>query len=86
MPQNGLRFELKNARFPGTELPADFACALRPKGILGTPMAITFTWGGFHGSVIFERWLAGTQALQSQMALGSDVCPLGAMSKLADRR
>jgi hypothetical protein len=83
MPQNGLRFELKNARFPGTELPADFACALRPKGILGTPMSITFTWGGFHGSVIFERWLAGTQALQSQMALGSDVCPLGAMSKLA---
>ena len=50
-PQNGLKIELKDARFPGTQLPADFACELRPKTFLGTPMGIKFTLGGFHGLV-----------------------------------
>ena len=82
-PGNGRRIELKNARFPGTELPADFVCVLRPKNFLGTPMDIKFTLGSFHGQAIFERWLAGQQTLQSNVTLGSDVCPLGAFSKLA---
>src|SRR5207249_1082822 len=51
-PQNGLRIELKDARFPGTQLPADFICELRPKTFLGTPMEISFTLGGFHGRAI----------------------------------
>jgi hypothetical protein len=82
-PQHGLRIELKDARFPGTELPADFVCVIGPKGFLGTPMSITFTLGGFHGEAIFELWLAGQQGLQSPVTLGTDVCPLGATSKLA---
>ena len=46
-PQHGLRIELKQARFPGTQLSADFVCVLHPKGVLGTPMDIKFTLGGF---------------------------------------
>jgi hypothetical protein len=72
-PQNGLRIELKDARFPGTQLPADFICELRPKTFLGTPMEISFTLGGFHGRAIFESWLAGHQPLQSQVTVGSGV-------------
>ncbi len=79
----GFRIQLRNARFPGTQLPADFVCVLQPKGILGTPMDITFTLGGFHGQAVFERWLAGQQLLQSLVMLGSDVCALGTASKLA---
>ena len=81
--QDGLRIELRNARFPGTQLPADFDCVLRPKGFLGTPIDIVFALGGFHGQAIFERWLAGQQLLQSSVILDSDVCPLGATAKLA---
>ena len=82
-PQNGLRIELKDARFPGTQLPADFVCLVGPKGFFGTPMTITFTLGGFHSQVVFELWLAGHQVLQSQVTVGTDVCPLGLTSKLA---
>jgi hypothetical protein len=82
-PQHGLRIELRNARFPGTQLPADFVLVLGPPGFLGTPMELSFTLGGFHAQAILERWLAGTQLLQSPVTLGSDVCPLGASSKLS---
>lgn len=82
-PQNELRIELKGARFPGTQLPADFVCVVRPKGFFGTPMEITFNLGGFHGQVGFELWLAGQQPLQSHVTLNTDVCPLGTASKLA---
>jgi len=80
-PQNELRIELKGARFPGTQLPADFVCVVRPKGFFGTPMEITFNLGGFHGQVVFELWLAGQQPLQSHVTLNTDVCPLGTASK-----
>jgi hypothetical protein len=61
-PQHGLRIELKGARFPGTELPADFVCVLQPKSFLGTPMEIAFTLGGFHGQVVW-----GPMGLQGQV-------------------
>src|ERR1700732_4406408 len=41
----GLRIELKGARFPGTELPADLVCILGKTGFFGTPMDFTFTLG-----------------------------------------
>jgi hypothetical protein len=82
-PPGELRIELTGARFPGTQLPADFVCVVRPKGFFGTPMEITFNLGGFHGGVVFELWLAGRQPLQSHVTLNTDVCPLGAASKLA---
>jgi hypothetical protein len=75
--------ELKGARFPGTELPADFVLKIQPTGTLGTPTSFKFTLGGFQGQVVLERWLAGQQALQSAVTLGQDVCPLGQNSKLS---
>jgi hypothetical protein len=79
----GLRIELKGARFPGTELPADLVCILGKTGLFGTPIDLTFTLGGFHGQATIERWLAGLQLLESEVAVNTDVCPLGTTSKLA---
>jgi len=75
--------ELKGARFPGTNLTADFVLKVKPTGIFGTPASFTFTLGGLQGQVVLERWLAGQQVLQSPVTLGQDVCPLGENSKLS---
>jgi hypothetical protein len=82
-PPRGLTIELKNALFPGTQLPADFKCVLQAHGFLGTPMQITFVLGGFQAQGIIERWLSGQQALQSPMTLNADVCPVGSAGKLS---
>ncbi|MBB5502182.1 hypothetical protein [Paraburkholderia sp. MM5384-R2] len=79
----GLRIELKGARFPGTELPADLVCILGKTGLFGTPMDLTFTLGGFHAQATIERWLAGQQSLESEVSVSTDICQLGAASKLA---
>jgi len=80
---HGATITLKNARFPGTELPADFVLVLAQTGPLGTPAKLTFTLGGFDAQVVIEYWLAGHQVMQSSVTLSGDVCPLGVASKLA---
>ena len=82
-PPKGLTIELKNARFPGTELPADFKCVLQAPGFLGTPIQITFALGGFQAQGIIERWLSGQQVLQSPVTLNAAVCPLGSAGNLS---
>jgi hypothetical protein len=77
------RIELTHARFPGTDLFADFVAVVEPRTFRGTPMTLTFALGGFSARVILERWLAGLQQAQSPVHLATDVCPLGATSKLA---
>ena len=79
----GTRITLTGARFPGTDLSADFVCVLGSTLPIGTPMDLQFTLGGFHGQVIIERWLAGDQVMESTVHVGGDVCPLGVTSKLA---
>jgi hypothetical protein len=74
---------LAGARLPGTLLPADFVLTIGKKGLLGTPGDFKFTLGGFHGTVLLERWLAGVQILQSPVTLNGDICPLGSSSGLA---
>jgi hypothetical protein len=81
-PQQERSIALKNALFPGTQLPADFVLIVGQTGPLGTPGDIEFTLGGFHGQTILERWLAGDQVMQSSITLRGDVCPLGVASKL----
>src|SRR6266446_1107478 len=81
-PPQGTAISLHGARFPGTELPADFVCIVGRTGPFGTPANITFTLGGFHAQVILENWLAGLQPMHSPVAESGDVCPLGATSKL----
>ena len=56
-PQGTTRLELAGARLPGTLLPADFVLIVGKTGPLGTPGEFTFTLGGFHASVVLERWL-----------------------------
>jgi len=80
--QHGLTIQLKNARFPGTELPADLVCEIKPRGPLGTPMSLTFTLGGFRADTIFERWLAGTSFLQSDVTLDLIACHLDSGTSL----
>ena len=82
-PQQGATITLTGARFPGTELPADFVCVIEKTGPFGTPASLTFTFGGFHAQVVLENWLAGVQPMHSSVTVTGDVCPLGATSKLA---
>jgi hypothetical protein len=78
----GTRIELKDARFPGTQLPADFVAEVGPRGAFGTPMRLSFTLGGFGAEVILERWLVGLDAARSAITVDSEVCPLGAASRV----
>jgi hypothetical protein len=78
-----IEIELKNARFPGTLLPADFVCSLGPRTVFGTPMELRFVLGGFDAHTNLEFWLAGEAVAGSTVAFNTDVCPLGATSKLA---
>ena len=82
-PQQTTTITLKNAQFPGTQISADLVLVVRQTGPLGTPGDFAFTFGGFHGQVILEQWLAGNQVMQATITLHDDVCPLGTASKLA---
>ena len=77
------RLTLDGARLPGTDLPADFVVVIGKTGPLGTSADFTFTFGGFHGQVILEHWLAGSAVLQSAVTLNGEICALGASSELA---
>jgi hypothetical protein len=76
------RLTLTGAQLPGTDVPADFVVLIGKTGPNGTSADFTFTFGGFHGQVVLENWLAGSAALQSPVTLNGDICPLGASSKL----
>jgi hypothetical protein len=80
---HAVEIRLKNARFPGTSLPADFVCSLKPRTLLGTPMELRFVLGGFDARTVLERWLSGQALAESAVNLATDVCPLGTASKLA---
>jgi hypothetical protein len=76
------RLTLTGAKLPGTDVPADFVVLIGKTGPNGTSADFAFTFGGFHGQVVLEDWLAGPAVLQSPVKLSGDVCPLGASSKL----
>ena len=76
------RVTLTGAQLPGTDVPADFVVLIGKTGPNGTSADFTFTFGGFHGQVVLENWLAGSAALQSPVTLNGDICPLGVSSKL----
>jgi hypothetical protein len=80
---HAVEIQLKNARFPGTLLPADFTCLLKPRTIFGTPMELKFVLGSFDAHTNLERWLAGQALAESAVTFNTNVCPLGATSKLA---
>jgi hypothetical protein len=77
------RITLQGARFPGTELSADFVLLVEKTTAAGTPATLSFTLGGFKAQVVLEYWLAGQELMHSQVTVSGDVCPLGVSSKLS---
>ena len=76
-----LRLQLFDAKYPGTNLPADMVCELR-EGILGWRMKLRLAIGGFKSEVPFERWLAGAEPARSSIKVNAPVCRLGRASAL----
>jgi hypothetical protein len=71
-----LRIVLRGAKYPGTELPADFACVLR-RGIVGWRMKFRPLLGNSVSNTPFEKWLAGDVPARSYPQLDTGVCRLG---------
>lgn len=63
-----VRVELRNARYPGTDLPADFVCEVRP-GLVKRPMDLRMTLGDFRCEMPLERWLLGAEPARSPMTI-----------------
>lgn len=63
-----VRIELRDARFPGTDIPADLTCEIRP-GLVRRTIDIAMAFGGFKCSMPLEPWLLGAQPAQSKVAV-----------------
>ncbi len=76
-----IHLELTGAKYPGTEIPADFACELR-RSVIGWRMKLNLTLGNFMCEVPFERWLIGAEVARSNVNLNTFVCSLNASSHI----
>ena len=72
---------LSNALYPGTALPADLTCEIRP-GMMKHPMTLTMTLGGFRSSMPLEQWLTGGAWAVSRFASNTVAASLGERAKL----
>ena len=70
-----ISMELTNARYPGTDLPADMACRIE-RGLTGWQMKLRMKLGGFRASVPFERWLLGRETAESTVTIDHRLCAL----------
>lgn len=73
------RLKLKDARFPGTNLPADFEATIVWKAIhneLKWMMRLSFDWGGFDTELVLQEWLEGHASAHSSMLFEGEVCPV----------
>jgi len=78
---NYVRLELKGARYPGTQLPADMVCELR-RGLSGWRMRMRMALGGFRGEVPLESWLAGVKPCRARVRLKGESCQVGERARL----
>lgn len=72
----GYHLALAGARYPGTDLPADFTCELQP-ALLGWRMDLRLALGDLRASVPFERWLMGREPAAGPVRLASTECAFG---------
>src|SRR6185436_10448003 len=79
-----VRFQLANAIYPGTNLPADLTCDLKRTG-RHWHMHLRMGLGEFQTAVPFEKWLAGTQAATSDVRLDGTLCELGQTGRVVTR-
>jgi len=74
--KDAIRIELKDARYPGTRIPADFICDLTRRAE-GWQMHLQLEWGGFESRTPFASWLEGDVPARSRFVMNSHVCDLG---------
>lgn len=79
--KDSIRIELKDARYPGTEIPADLLCELR-RGAAGWQMHLRLGWGGFESRTPFVSWLASVVPARSRVRVDGRVCGLGSSASL----
>ncbi|MCA9661986.1 MAG: hypothetical protein KC486_26845, partial [Myxococcales bacterium] len=78
------RITLTGARFPGTEIPADFEATIFRHLMLPWQIELRLTWGGFHAKAIaLTGFLDGSEKAVSAVALGgARLCPLGGAAEV----
>ena len=76
-----VRVALINARYPGTDLPADMECKVE-RLPAGWRMHLRMALGGFQCEAPFERWLRGKAELRSAVQLDKRVPGPGDSSAL----
>ena len=76
-----IRIALVNARYPGTNLPADMECELT-RAAAGWHMQIKMALGGFQGTAPFEPWLRSEAVPRSIVNLDESLEAFGKSSSL----
>jgi len=79
---NFIHLSLTNARYPGTDLPADLSCELKP-ALVGWRMNLNLALGGFRCEVPFERWLVGMEKALASVKLNAIACSLNDSTKIS---
>ena len=63
MAKDTILVEVRGARYPGTNVSADFTCVI-VRGATGSRMTLAMALGGFSARVPFEQWLAGSATMR----------------------
>jgi len=66
---------LHDARYPGTDIPADFSCAVT-RELGGWRIAMDHSLGHFRAEAPFVDWLIGAHALESTVEVDAALCRL----------
>lgn len=77
-----IRLAFRNARFPGTNLLADFVAELTP-ALFGWTMKLRMHAGQLESEVPFERWLMGELPARSNATGGLPLCSLTKDARLS---
>ncbi len=76
-----IRIELRNARYPGTNIPADLTLEVRP-GLMRRTMDLRLAFGGFACSMPLEPWLLGTEPARANVKLDAHQLPMDDQTNL----
>jgi hypothetical protein len=79
--KGSIRVELRGALYPGTDLPADLTCEIRP-GLVRRSMDLSLALGGFTARMPLEAWLMGIEPARSPVTFAGERCPLDATTHL----
>ena len=77
-----IQLSLRNARYPGTDIPADFTCEIR-SGVTDSTVQFQFLFGKLTLKGGFEKWLLGFKPLHAPIRLHQKSLPLGSSGALS---